>query len=305
MSTLKAHSATGVKSGGLLRAYVAVTKPRIIELLLVTSVPTMFLAAQGLPDWRTALGVLVGGTLAAAGANTFNSVYDADIDILMQRTDNRPVATGVITQRAGMTYAFVLSLASLAVLVVLTNWLAAFLAALAILFYALGYTVILKRRTPQNIVWGGAAGCMPVLIGWAAVTGSLSLTPVILFMIVFWWTPPHYWPLAIKYRADYEAAAVPMLPVVAPPSSVGRQIVAYSWLMVLTSLALVPIAPMGAVYCIVAVIAGGVFLWQAHALSRRLRQKREPLGAMTLFHYSITYLAVLFLAVALDPFFVF
>lgn len=302
MSTLKAHNAAPAKSGGLFRAYIAVTKPRIIELLLVTSVPTMILAAQGLPDWRTALGVLVGGTLAAAGANTFNSVYDADIDILMQRTDNRPVATGVITQRAGMTYAFVLSLASLAVLVVLTNWLAAFLAALAILFYALGYTVILKRRTSQNIVWGGAAGCMPVLIGWAAVTGSLSITPFILFLIIFWWTPPHYWPLAIKYRADYEAASVPMLPVVAPPASVARQIVVYSYVMVATSLVLIPVAPMGAVYSAVAVISGGVFIWQAHALAHRLRHNIEPLRAMTLFHYSITYLAVLFLAVAIDPF---
>ena len=302
MDAVRQERATEAASVGVLRAYIAVTKPRIIELLLVTSIPTMILAAQGLPNWRIALGVLLGGSLAAAGANTFNSVYDADIDALMQRTDNRPVATGMISQRAGMTYAFVLSIASLAVLSLFTNWLAAFLAALAIVFYALGYTVILKRRTSQNIVWGGAAGCMPVLIGWAAVTGSLSLTPFVLFLIVFWWTPPHYWPLAIKYREDYEAASVPMLPVVAPPSNVARQILVYSWVMVLTSLVLVPIAGMGVLYAVVAVVAGAVFLWQAHALARRLRCGIEPLRAMTLFHYSITYLAVVFLAVAVDPF---
>lgn len=299
---MRAKRATEASSGGVVRAYIAVTKPRIIELLLVTSIPTMILAAAGLPEWQTALGVLLGGSLAAAGANTFNSVYDADIDALMVRTEDRPVATGVISQRAGMTYAFVLSIASLAVLTVLTNWLAALLAALAIVFYALGYTVILKRRTSQNIVWGGAAGCMPVLIGWAAVTGSLSLTPFVLFLIVFWWTPPHYWPLAIKYRAEYEAASVPMLPVVAPPSNVARQIVIYSWVMVATSLLLIPIAPMGVLYIVVSLAAGLVFLWQAHALSRRLRRGIEPVRAMTLFHYSITYLAVVFLAVAIDPF---
>lgn len=302
MSTLHHDARPSHGLAALLRAYIAVTKPRIIELLLVTSIPTMILAAGGLPDWRTALGVLIGGSLAAGGANTFNSVYDADIDALMQRTHGRPVATGIISQRAGMTYAFVLSIASLAVLIVLTNWLAAFLAALAIVFYALGYTVILKRRTSQNIVWGGAAGCMPVLIGWAAVTGSLTLAPLVLFLIVFWWTPPHYWPLAIKYRAEYEAAEVPMLPVVAPPANVGRQIVLYSWAMVLTSLLLIPLASMGVLYISVALVAGAIFLWQAHALSSRLHRGVEPVKAMTLFHYSITYLSVVFLAVAIDPF---
>jgi protoheme IX farnesyltransferase len=186
---------------------------------------------------------------------------------------------------------------------VTTNLLAGALTAVAIAFYVLGYTMLLKRRTAQNIVWGGAAGCMPVLIGWAAVDGGRSWwIPILLFLIVFWWTPPHYWPLAFRYRDDYELAGVPMLPVVAAPRAVGRQIIIYSWVMIATSLVLIPVAGMGIVYSVSAVVLGAVFLYEAYALSARIRKDNGPIKPMRLFHYSITYLALLFLVVATDPF---
>jgi len=282
--------------------YVAITKPRIIELLLVTTVPTMILAAGGWPDLRTAIAVLVGGTLAAGGANTYNSVYDRDIDAVMVRTKHRPVAAGEVSVVGGLVWATILSLASLAILWAYANLLSAVLALIAIVFYAVGYTMILKRRTPQNIVWGGAAGCMPVLIAWAAVTGSLTWAPLVLFLIIFWWTPPHYWPLSLRYRDDYAAAGVPMLPVVADSARVTREIVVYSWILVGTSLVLIPVAPMGWVYSISAVVLGGVFLVEAHGLRRRVRRNAEAVRPMRLFHWSITYLALLFLSVAIDPF---
>ena len=184
--------------GAQLRAHIALTKPRIIELLLVTAVPTMFLAAGGFPTWQVTVAVLVGGAFAAGAANTFNSLYDRDIDSVMHRTTHRPAVRGTVSVRAGFLQGLVLSALSITVLTVLANTLSALLALVAIIGYAVGYTMLLKRRTDQNIVWGGAAGCMPVLIAWSAVTSSLSLAPVVLFMIVFWWTPPHYWPLAIK-----------------------------------------------------------------------------------------------------------
>lgn len=282
--------------------YVAITKPRIIELLLVTTVPTMILAAGGWPDLRTAIAVLVGGTLAAGGANTYNSVYDRDIDAVMVRTKHRPVAAGEVSVVGGLVWATILSLASLAILWAYANLLSAVLALIAIVFYAVGYTMILKRRTPQNIVWGGAAGCMPVLIAWAAVTGSLTWAPLVLFLIIFWWTPPHYWPLSLRYRDDYAAAGVPMLPVVADSARVTREIVVYSWILVGTSLVLIPVAPMGWVYSISAVVLGGVFLVEAHGLRRRVRRNADAVRPMRLFHWSITYLALLFLSVAIDPF---
>ncbi len=285
-----------------VRDYIAITKPRIIELLLVTAIPTMILAARGWPDPVTALAVIVGGMLAAGGANAYNSVYDRDIDAVMARTHSRPVATGAVSARGGLVLATLLSLASVVILAVFANALAAVLAIVAIAFYAVGYTMLLKRRTAQNIVWGGAAGCMPVLIAWAAVTGTLNWTPVILFLIVFWWTPPHYWPLSLRYREDYAAAGVPMLPVVADIRSVTRSIVVYSWVMVLTSLALIPVAPMGWVYSVAAVVLGAVFLLEAHLLRRRALSGIAEVRPMRLFHWSITYLALLFLAVAIDPF---
>jgi protoheme IX farnesyltransferase len=282
---------------------VAITKPRIIELLLVTAIPTMILAARGWPEPSVAVAVIVGGMLAAGGANAFNSVYDRDIDALMARTHARPVATGAVSVRGGLVLASVLSLASLIILATFANVLAAVLGAIAIAFYAVGYTMVLKRRTPQNIVWGGAAGCMPVLIAWAAVTGTLTWAPVVLFLIVFWWTPPHYWPLSLRYRDDYAAAGVPMLPVVTDVSGVTRSIVIYSWIMVAFSLILIPVAGMGWIYAIAAVVLGAVFLVEAHLLRRRALSGAADVRPMRLFHWSITYLALLFLAVAVDPFF--
>jgi protoheme IX farnesyltransferase len=287
-----------------LRAHVALTKPRIVELLLATALPTTFLAAGGLPPLVPTIGVLVGGTLAAGSANTFNSVYDRDIDAIMRRTFHRPAAMGVVSVRAGMWQGAILALASALVLLLTSNALAAALALVAIVFYAVGYTMLLKRRTPQNIVWGAAAGCMPALIDWAAVTGSLSRTPVVLFLIIFFWTPPHYWPLAMRFRDDYAAAGVPMLPVVRSDAQVANSIIAYTWAMVATSLVLVPVAPMGWVYGIGAAILGAGFLWEAYLLKRRVTSGSGTVTAtaMRLFHGSITYLALLFLLVALDPF---
>lgn len=287
-----------------VRAHIALTKPRIVELLLATALPTAFLAAGGLPPLVPTVGVLVGGTLAAGSANTFNSVYDRDIDAIMGRTFHRPAAMGIVSVRAGMWQGAILAIVSAIVLFVTSNALAAGLALAAIVFYAVGYTMLLKRRTPQNIVWGGAAGCMPVLIAWAAVTGSLTWTPVVLFLIIFFWTPPHYWPLAMKFRDDYAAAGVPMLPVVRTEAQVAKAIVGYSWVMVATSLVLIPVAPMGWVYGVGSVVLGGAFLWEAHLLRRRIGAGATSVTstAMRLFHGSITYLALLFLLVAVDPF---
>lgn len=306
------QQADSVSFAARLRAHVALTKPRIVELLLATAVPTTFLAAGGLPPLVPTIGVLIGGSLAAGSANTFNSVYDRDIDALMGRTFHRPAALGVVSVRAGIVQGIVLGVLSALVLLVTSNALAALLAVAAIAFYAVGYTMLLKRRTAQNIVWGGAAGCMPVLIAWAAVTGSLTWTPVVLFLIVFFWTPPHYWPLAMKFREDYAAAGVPMLPVVRTEKQVTASIIGYSWVMVATSLVLIPVAPMGWVYSIGAVLLGAAFLWQAYVLRGKVVAAATPDGspttpdvlkaAMRLFHWSITYLALLFLLVAIDPF---
>ena len=305
--------------GSQIRAHIALTKPRIIELLLVTAVPTMFLAAQGLPTWQATVAVLTGGAFAAGAANTFNSLYDRDIDSVMHRTTHRPAVRGTVSMRAGFLQGLILSALSITVLTVLANPLSALLALVAIVGYAVGYTMLLKRRTDQNIVWGGAAGCMPVLIAWTAVTGSLSLAPVVLFMIVFWWTPPHYWPLAIKYREDYRAAGVPMLPVTRSPRSVARHVVAYSWLMVVTSLLLVFVAPVGWVYGIGAGLVGAAFLVQAYRLWGSVRRDQANSShademltddyspatlrvSMQLFHGSISYLAIIFLLVGISPF---
>lgn len=297
------HQASGSSMAGRIRAHVALTKPRIVELLLATAVPTTFLAAGGLPPLVPLVGVLVGGTLAAGSASTFNSVYDRDIDALMARTYHRPAALGRVSVRAGVIQGVILGLLSAVVLWFTANPLSAALAIIAIGFYAVVYTMILKRRTSQNIVWGGAAGCMPVLIAWAAVTGSLTWTPVVLFLIVFFWTPPHYWPLAMRFRDDYAAAGVPMLPVVRTELQVTASIVGYSWVMVLMSLALIPVAPMGWAYGVGAVVLGAAFLWLAYRLRREVRAGDDVTkAAMRLFHGSITYLALLFLLVALDPF---
>lgn len=260
----------------------------------------MFLASGGWPNWQNVIFTLIGGTLAAGGANALNNVADRDIDLLMQRTEHRPLVTGEISPKGALILGLALSFISVIFLAALVNNLAAFLAASAILFYVFVYTLWLKRRTSQNIVWGGIAGCFPVLIGWAAVTNSLSWAPVALFMVVFWWTPPHYWPLSMQYREDYERSKVPMLPVVAKESVVVKNIVIYSWLMAVTSLILPLVSTVGLTYISIAVLANIIFLYQAHALQYRSRRDL-PTNPMRLFNYSITYLALIFFAVGLDP----
>ena len=284
------------------RAYLALTKPRVIELLLVTTVPVMFLAAGGFPPLSTMLLTLLGGTMAAAGANVINQVYDRDIDAVMVRTQQRPLVTGRISAASALRFGIGLSIGSVLLLGLTVNVLSAALAAAAIAFYVFIYTMLLKRRTAQNIVWGGAAGCFPVLIGWAAVTGSLSPTPFVLFGIVFFWTPPHYWPLALRFKADYQAARVPMLPAVADNRAVSTAIVRYSWAMVATSLLLTPVGGMSWWYTAAALLLGALFLVEAYALRRRVRTGAQDVRAMRLFHGSISYLSLLFLAVAIDPF---
>ncbi len=297
-----ATSLTTVRSR--LGAYLALTKPRIIELLLVTTVPTMLLAQRGFPPIGLVLATLVGGAAAAGSANTLNCYLDRDIDHVMHRTKRRPLVTGEVTPRAALVFGLVLGLFSVVWFVVLVNVLAAVLALAAILMYVVGYTLLLKRRTPQNIVWGGTAGCMPVLIGWAAVTDSLAWAPVALFGVIFFWTPPHYWPLSMKFRRDYAAAGVPMLPVVADDVRVSWEMVLYTVGMVACSLVLVPLAGMTWAYAVVAAGLGVWFLGSTVALLVRARRRRPGvrLGEMRLFHASITYLTLLFLAVAVDPF---
>lgn len=283
--------------------YVALTKPRIIETLLITTIPVMVLAQRGIPPFWLVAATVVGGTMSAGAANALNCVIDRDIDALMHRTSTRPLVTGTISPRAGTVFGLVLGAVSVVWFGLLVNWLSAALSLAALVFYVAIYTMLLKRRTAQNIVWGGAAGCMPVLIGWAAATGTVAWPAVILFLVIFFWTPPHYWPLSMRFRDDYAAARVPMLPVVAPMQVVARQIVGYAWVMVLVSLALVPVAPMGWIYLVVAAGAGGLFLVEAHRLQRGAARAlpESELKPMRLFHYSISYLAVLFVAVAVDP----
>jgi heme o synthase len=285
-----------------LRAYVALTKPRIIELLLVTTVPVMFLAAGGAPPLWPVVATLVGGTLAAGSANTLNCVIDRDIDEAMRRTRRRPLPTHSVAPAAALVFGLVLGAVATVWLGVTVNWLSASLALAANLFYVVVYSLVLKRRTAQNIVWGGAAGCFPALIGWTAVTGSLAWTPVVLFLVVFFWTPPHFWALALRYRDDYAAAKVPMLPVVATERAVTTQIVAYSWVMVALSLLLWPVAGTGWVYLAAAAVLGSAFLVEAYRLYGLARRgvSGVALRPMRLFHWSNTYLALLFVAVALD-----
>ena len=279
--------------------YVALTKPRIIELLLVTTVPAMMLAARGMPGLRLVLVTLVGGSLAAGSANALNCYLDRDIDAIMVRTRSRPLNRNAVRPSRALIFGIVIGVAAVAVLWATTNLLSAVLAATAIAFYVGVYTAILKRRTSSNIVWGGAAGCMPVLIGWTAVTDSLSWPPFVLFMIVFFWTPPHFWALALHYRRDYAAAGVPMLPVVATEQAVADRIVAYSWAMVVVSLTLWPVAHTALLYPLSAAVLGVVFLRAAYGLRSRIR-RGLPARPMLLFHWSITYLSLLFVAVAAD-----
>jgi heme o synthase len=285
----------------LLGAYVALTKPRIIELLLVTTVPAMILARHGLPSPWLILATLVGGSLAAGSANTINCYVDRDIDKVMRRTSRRPLATALVRPAEALRFGIVLGVAATLMLGFTVNWPSAALADAAILFYVFVYTVGLKRRTPSNIVIGGAAGCFPVLIGWSAVTGGVGWPAVVLFGVIFAWTPPHFWALAMKFRDDYASAGVPMLPVVADAKTVARKIVTYSYVMVAVSFVLVPVGHAGLPYLGVAAVLGGWFLVEAHRLSARAKAGEDP-RPMRLFHTSITYLTLLFAAVALGQF---
>ena len=280
-----------------VRAYLGLTKTRIIEQLLVVTVPAMFLAARGVPPPGLVVATLVGGAMAAASAHALNCVADADIDAIMKRTARRPLARGQVPRRNALVFGLVLGALSSVWLGLTTNWLAAGLSVAAIAFYVLVYTLLLKRRTSQNIVWGGAAGCMPVVIGWAAVTGSVGWPALVMFGVIFFWTPPHFWSLAMRYRDEYAAAGVPMLPVVATPVQVARRIVAYSWVMAAWSLLLLPVTSV--IYAAVAVAAGAWFVAMAHRLHAGVVAGRD-VAPMRLFHLSNMYLCGLFAAIAVD-----
>jgi heme o synthase len=285
----------------VLRGYLALTKPRIIELLLVTTVPTMIVAANGFPRLWLIVATLIGGTLAAGGANAFNMVIDRDIDALMERTKRRPLVTGVMSARSATLFAFGLEVVAFAVLAVWVNQLSAWLAISATAFYVIVYTMVLKRRSKQNIVIGGAAGAVPVLVGWAAVTNSLGWTPVLLFLVIFIWTPPHFWALAVRYRDDYHAANVPMMPVVASLRRTTLEILIYSVLLWALTLLIGPSAHLGWVYAISATVLGAMFTWSALRLYQHARtDKADVAEAMRLFHFSITYLSALFVLMAVD-----
>jgi heme o synthase len=285
------------RSVATVRAYLALTKARIIEQLLVVTVPAMMLAQRAVPSLWLVLAVLLGGAAAAASAHALNCVIDADIDAKMARTRKRPLARDAVPRSHALVFGLVLGAGSAVWLGFTANWVAAGLSVAAIAFYIVVYTLVLKRRTSQNIVWGGAAGCMPVVIGWAAVTGSVGWPALVLFGIIFFWTPPHFWALAMRYRDEYAAAGVPMLPVVASPQRVSRQIVFYAWAMVVWSALLVPATSW--IYLGTAVVGGVWFLVAAHRLDRAVHRD-EVVNSMRLFHLSNTYLTGLFVAVAVD-----
>ena len=282
------------------KAYFELTKPRVIELLLVSTVPTMILAQRGIPDIWLMLATVIGGALSAGSANAFNCYIDADIDKIMGRTKGRPLVTGELTKREAYWFAWGLGVLSVVWLGLLVNVLASLLSLAAILFYVFVYTLLLKRRTPQNIVWGGAAGSMPVLIGWAAVTNELAPAAWVLFLIIFLWTPPHYWPLSLRYKQDYTNAGVPMLPVVRNNQTVGVQIILYAWALVASTLLLIPVASMGLIYTVTALATGTWFVVESYRLYRQAIVG-DISNPMRLFHGSISYLTLLFIAVAIDP----
>ena len=285
----------------VLRGYVALTKPRIIELLLVTTVPTMIVADNGFPKLWLIVATLIGGTLAAGGANAFNMVIDRDIDAIMERTKRRPLVTGVMSPLSATLFATALEIVAFAILAIWVNQLSAWLALSATAFYVIVYTLILKRRSKQNIVIGGAAGAVPVLVGWAAVTNSLTWTPVLLFVVVFLWTPPHFWALAVRYRDDYEAANVPMMPVVASLRRTTLEILIYTVILWALTLLIGSTAHLGWVYAISATVLGALFTFYALRLYRHAREdKADVAEAMRLFHFSITYLSALFILMAVD-----
>jgi protoheme IX farnesyltransferase len=306
----RAERQPGEALGGFVgrkaKAYLALTKPRVVELLLVTTLPTMIFAQRGFPDVVTMVATLLGGAMAAGSSGAFNCYFDRDIDKVMHRTEGRPLVTGEVTPREALVFSWALGVASIAVLWAGTNVLTAALGLAAILFYVVLYTLILKRRTAQNIVWGGIAGCMPVLIAWAAVTNTGEWPAIILFLIIFLWTPPHYWPLSMKYAEDYSAARVPMLGAIANARTVSVQVVLYAWATVVCSLLLAPMGYAGIVYTVIAAVSGGWFIYESHVLYREARREHTPQDmnkkAMKVFHISITYLTLVFVALAIDPF---
>ncbi len=300
ISTTSQTTETTYSFGQKIRGYIALTKPRVMELLLVSTVPVMFLAAGGLPNLWLVFATVLGGAMSAASAASFNMYLDRDIDVHMKRTVNRPLVTGEVSARGALVFSWVLAVVSTIWLLLTTNWLTAALSAGAIFFYVVIYTMILKRRTEQNIIWGGIAGCFPVLIGWTAVTESLAWPPFVLFVLVFLWTPPHYWPLSMKYKDDYVDVEVPMLGVTRSASQVGLQVILYAWATVACSLLLVPVAHMGLVYTVSALVFGGWFIYESHRLYNRAVRGGEP-RPMRVFHASITYLTLLFVSVAIDP----
>ncbi|KSU68242.1 protoheme IX farnesyltransferase [Arthrobacter sp. NIO-1057] len=287
-------------------AYLALTKPRVIELLLVSTLPTMIFAQRGFPSVWLMVSTLVGGAMAAGASGAFNCYLDRDMDKLMKRTKGRPLVTGDLTPKEALIFSWALAITSLVVLWVGTNPLTTALGLAAILLYVVFYTMILKRRTAQNIVWGGIAGCMPVLIAWAAVKETVEWPAIILFLVIFLWTPPHYWPLSMKYAEDYNAASVPMLGAIANARRVSVQVVLYAWATVVCSLLLVPLGHAGIVYTAIAGGAGVWFIYESHVLYREAQGDHKPAvvnrKAMKVFHISITYLSIVFLALAIDPF---
>ncbi|HZN17593.1 MAG TPA: heme o synthase [Micromonosporaceae bacterium] len=287
-----------VRAGRVVRAYLALTKPRIVELLLVTTVPTMLLAHGGLPPVWLVLVVVAGGSLAAGAANVLNCYLDRDLDQLMRRTSGRPLPSHAVSAPAALAFGLSLAVVSVALMAAFTNLLAAGLTLAAIVYYDVVYTLWLKRTTPLNTVWGGVCGAAPVLIGWAAVTGSLSWPAWVLFAVVFLWQPPHFYALAIKFRDDYARAGIPMLPVVATPRRVSVESVVFAWLTVAASLALWPLG-MTPVYGLTALVTGLMLVREAHRLDGRVH-RGEPASPMRLFHWSTSYLTILFAAVAVD-----
>jgi protoheme IX farnesyltransferase len=280
----------------VLGGYVALTKPRIIELLLVTTVPTMVLAQRGWPSWSLIAITLVGGTLAAGGANAINMVIDRDIDTLMPRTQGRPLVTGLIQPRNALIFALLLEAVAFAVLWAGANLLSAVLALSATLFYVFVYSLWLKRTSTQNIVIGGAAGAVPVLVGWAAVRNDVSWAPIVLFVVMFLWTPPHFWALAIRYADDYRAANVPMLPAVESAEVTARKMVGYTILMVTFTVVLIPVAHLGPIYIVTALATGGLFLFS----TANLGKNPTPQRSMRVFGFSITYVTLLFASMTID-----
>lgn len=284
-------------------AYIGLMKPRVIELLLLTTVPVMFFAERGVPSLGLVIATVVGGTLSAGSANALNCVYDRDIDEHMRRTRRRALPRHIVTVNGALVFGLALMVGSTIILGNFVNWLSAGLALAASAFYLFGYTMFLKRRTTQNIVWGGIAGCFPTMIGWTAVTGRLDWAPFILFLVVFFWTPPHTWALAMRYREDYARVDVPMLPVRRDAHAVAKQIVLYSWVMVATSLVLWPVADTSWFYPVIAGVLGAGFLVEAHMLLKRARTSNElsVVRPMRLFHWSNMYLSLLMVGVALEP----